>query len=132
MPIRTPPLRSAHFGVAKDGTIWQFASTDDVTFAVDGVWGGDGVDNHWLSVENVAEVGDELTDKQIVTLGNLLVWLIQTESVPLALAKSKTDKGLGYHVMFHIGDHSCPGQKVIDQRQKILDTARHSSWPFAP
>ncbi len=37
---------SAHFGVSKDGEIWQFLDTDHVAFAVDGRWGGAGVDNH--------------------------------------------------------------------------------------
>jgi N-acetyl-anhydromuramyl-L-alanine amidase AmpD len=121
-PNQTPPLRSAHFGVAKDGTIWQFADTNDVTFAVDGVWGGDGVDNHWVSVENVAVDGDALTDDQTDRLAQLFAWLIHTEAVPLTLAEKKTDRGLGYHRMFHIGDHSCPGDTVIAQRQGILDT----------
>jgi N-acetyl-anhydromuramyl-L-alanine amidase AmpD len=120
---QSPPIRSAHFGVAKDGEIWQFADTDDVTFAVDGVWGGDGVDNHWLSVENVAKNGEVLTDDQIDTLAQLFAWLVNTENVPSELAEHKADRGLGYHRMFGIGDHACPGTKVIAQRQDILDLA---------
>jgi hypothetical protein len=108
--------------VAKDGTIWQFADTNDVAFAADGVFGGDGVDNHWVSVENVAVDGEELTGDQVDTLAQLFAWLSHTEGgVPLTLAEHKTDKGLGYHRMFHIGSHSCPGKKVIAQRQAILD-----------
>lgn len=122
-PNQPPPLRSAHFGVDKDGVIWQFADTDDVTFAIDGVWGGDGVDNHWVSVENVALNGEELTDAQIDTLAQLFGWLVRMEHVAVRLAESKTDSGLGYHRMFHIGDHACPGNKIVAQRQAILDTA---------
>lgn len=122
-PTQKGALRSAHFGIAKDGTVWQFADTDDITFAVDGVWGGEGVDNHWLSVENVAKLGEELTGDQIDSLAQLYGWLVKTETVPLKLAESKADRGLGYHKMFHIGDHACPGPKVVAQRQTILDTA---------
>lgn len=120
-PNQPPPNRSAHFGVAKDGTIWQFADTNDVTFAVDGVWGGDGVDNHWISVENVAKLGEELTDEQVDILAQLFAWLCHLESVPVKLAESKAGTGLGYHKMFRIGDHACPGPKVVAQRQDILE-----------
>jgi hypothetical protein len=130
-PNQPPPERSSHFGVARDGEIWQFADTDDVTFAVDGVWGGDGVDNHWVSVENVAtirwkgkdETLDALTDAQIQTLAVLLDWLHQTDGVPYQLANSKSDRGLGFHRMFlkDPRSHPCPGDKVIAQRQAILN-----------
>jgi hypothetical protein len=121
--------KSAHFGVARDGEIWQFADTNDVTFGVDGVWGGDGVDNHWLSVENVATIAHKgkdaslelLTGDQMETLAVLLDWLHKTEGVPYQLATTKTERGLGYHRMFKIGDHSCPGDKVIGQLQGILN-----------
>jgi len=122
-PNQQGGLRSAHFGVAKDGTIWQFVDIDDVAFAVDGVWGGDGVDNHWISVENVAVDGEELTNDQIDTLAQLFAWLANTDKVPVQLADSKVETGLAYHRMFHIVDHDCPGNKVIAQRQAILDTA---------
>jgi hypothetical protein len=126
-----PPERSAHFGIGRHGEIWQFADTNDVTFAVDGVWGGDGVDNHWVSVENIATIThkgknnslQELTDDQIRTLAVLLDWLHNNESVPYRLANSKADKGLGYHRMFlkNPQSHPCPGDKVIAQRQAILN-----------
>jgi hypothetical protein len=121
--------KSAHFGIARDGEIWQFVDTDDVAFAVDGVWGGDGVDNHWISVENIATIAHkgtnesltELTADQMHTLAVLMDWLHKTENVPYQLANSKPERGLGYHRMFKIGDHSCPGDKVIAQRQAILN-----------
>jgi N-acetylmuramoyl-L-alanine amidase-like protein len=120
-PNQQGPKRSAHFGVAKDGEIWQFVDSDDVAFAVDGVWGGDGVDNHWVSVENVAKFGEKLTDDQILTLAELLDWLHGLDGVPYTLANSKNDQGLGYHKMFNIGNHACPGLLVVNQRQAILN-----------
>ena len=124
-PHQEKPLRSAHFGVAKNGEIWQFADTNDVTFAVDGVFGGDGVDNHWVSVENVAKLGEPLTWDQVDTLAMLLAWLHHTEGVPLSLAEKKAERGVGYHRMFLPGGgkgHPCPGDKVIEQRQAIIET----------
>jgi hypothetical protein len=122
-------LTSAHFGLSRDGELWQFVDTDDVTFAVDGVYGGDGVDNHWVSVECIATIKykgndsslEKLTDDQTRILAIILDWLHKTENVPYQLANAKTDHGLGYHAMFGIGDHTCPGDKVIAQRQAILN-----------
>jgi hypothetical protein len=64
-----------------------------------------------------------LTDDQIDTPAQLFAWLVNTENVPSELAEHKADRGLGYHRMFGIGDHACPGTKVIAQRQDILDLA---------
>lgn len=119
-----PPRRSAHFGVAKDGELWQFVDTDDVGFAVDGVWGGNGVDNHWVSVENVAKFPEILTLKQLEALARLFSWLHDTYGVPFDLAEKKDDRGLGYHRMFGIGDHICPGPSVVSQRKEILSLAQ--------
>ena len=94
-PHQEGKKRSAHFGVSRDGEMWQFVDTDDVAFAVDGVWGGDGVDNHWVSVENSGKFPDLLTQKQIGTVANLFFWLHETFGVPFALAEKKGDRGLG-------------------------------------
>jgi N-acetyl-anhydromuramyl-L-alanine amidase AmpD len=120
-PKQSGKKRSAHFGIAKDGELWQFVDTDDVAFAVDGIWGGNGVDNHWVSVENVAKNGDFLTADQIRSVAILMDWLHNTDGVPYTTAEKKDDRGLGYHRMFGIGDHACPGSKVVAQRQNILN-----------
>lgn len=120
-PNQAPPLRSAHFLVDKGGTIWQLIDTNDVAFAVDGVFGGPGVDNHWISVENIAAYGEALTDDQVDTCAQLYAWLARSDQLPLALANTKTDRGLGYHRIFSGMSHPCPGDKVIAQRQAILD-----------
>jgi N-acetyl-anhydromuramyl-L-alanine amidase AmpD len=119
-PHQTGRPRSAHFGIAKDGELWQFVDIDNVAFAVDGMWGGNGVDNHWVSVENVAKNGELLTMDQIMSLAVLMDWLHRTEGVPYKTAEKLDDSGLGYHRMFGKGDHVCPGSKVVAQRENIL------------
>ena len=126
-PKQTPPKRSAHFAVSKEGVLWQLIDTDDVGFAVDGMWGGDGIDNHWVSVENVAKFPEVLTTQQINALSNLFFWLNETYDVPFELAEKKDDRGLGYHRMFGKGDHICPGPAVVAQRTQILGIAK---WGF--
>jgi hypothetical protein len=118
--------KSAHFGVDKQGVIYQYLDTSKSAFAVDGTY--DGVDSYWISVENIAVPGDELTDEQIAACADIFRWLHQTESVPLRLAGHKTDKGLGYHSLF-LSDaaaaaHPCPTLKVINQLPDIVDKAQ--------
>lgn len=66
---------------------------------------------HWLSVENVAINGEELTNDQIYTLAQLFARLVNAKGVPVRLAELKTEKELGYHRMFHIGGPACPGSR---------------------
>ncbi|HXB27610.1 MAG TPA: N-acetylmuramoyl-L-alanine amidase [Gemmatimonadaceae bacterium] len=117
--------KSAHFGVDKEGNINQFLDTSKSAFAVDGTY--DGVDSHWVSVENIAVPGEELTDAQIESCADIFRWLHQTEGVPLRLAGHSTDKGLAYHSLFLSEEgakrHPCPTLKVINQLPDIVDAA---------
>jgi hypothetical protein len=110
---------SAHFGISKDGNIWQFVDTNDMAFGVDGSTN----DAHWISVENTAKLPEVLTGSQIQSVAVLLAWLNDTNGVPFQLANRGSDFGLGFHRMFHIGDHPCPGPGVVAQRQRILASA---------
>ncbi len=112
--------RSAHFCISKTGEIWQFVDTADRAWAIDGFI----YDWHWISVENIAKLGEKLTTEQLYGCGLLLGWLHSVYSVPLKLANNKDERGLGYHVMFKHGDHVCPGKAVIAQRQEIISIAR--------
>jgi N-acetylmuramoyl-L-alanine amidase len=117
---RQPNLQvSAHFGISKDGEIWQFVDTSDVAFAIDGSQN----DAHWISVENSATFPEMLTGSQLQSVAVLLAWLNDTYAVPFQLANQASDYGLGFHRMFHIGDHACPGPAVVAQRSKILKFA---------
>lgn len=111
---------SAHFGNPKSGPLDQFLNTDDQAWA-QGTGNGS-----WISVENEGFSGDSLTASQIDNLVRLLVWLNVTESVPLQLADTTEGSGLGTHSMGGAawGNHtSCPGDKIIAQRQEIIDAA---------
>ncbi len=76
-----------------------------------------------MSVENVGKFPSPLTMDQVLACAQILGWLNNTEGVPLALANSRSDKGLGYHHMFGIGDHICPGPAAVAQRDGIVNLA---------
>ncbi|MGA8574169.1 MAG: N-acetylmuramoyl-L-alanine amidase [Candidatus Cybelea sp.] len=112
---------SAHFGNPKSGGLDQWVDTDDKA------WAQVAGNRAWISIENEGHSGDSLTDSQCRNAGILLAWLNLTESVPLTLAESATDSGLGYHSMGGAawGDHStCPGQPIVDQRPAIISVAQ--------
>jgi hypothetical protein len=110
--------KSAHFCVSRKGDIWQFADTATKCWAIDGFT----VDAEWLSVENIAIVGEELTPEQLQTVAHLFGWIRSFTNIPKKLANRPGDSGLGSHSMFSPTDRKQdPGQKILDQRQKILD-----------
>ncbi len=111
---------SAHFGIDKQGSIWQFVDTGDRAWAIDGGTN----DSHWISVENVAKLGEQLTEGQLFGCALILEWLHDNHDVPFALARNSAEPGLGYHRMFHIGDHACPGAAVVRQ----LESIRRWAW----
>lgn len=111
---------SAHFGVAKDGEVWQFIDTANRAWSVD----GDTIDGNWASIENIAVPGDELTDEQMDVVVRLLRWLNVQHSVPLTVAHTKSSSGLGYHSLFGKGHPACPGSPVIDQIADIVAAAK--------
>jgi N-acetyl-anhydromuramyl-L-alanine amidase AmpD len=111
---------SAHFGVAKNGTIWQFVDTEHQAFAQRA-----GAPS-WISVENCGIIGQELTRAQIESVGNILVWLNSVyPTIPVRLAKTVGDHGLAFHSMdpSWTRDSRCPGKKVISQLPEIVDFA---------
>jgi len=111
---------SAHFGVDKDGDVWQFVNTANRAWSVD----GDTIDGSWASIENIAVPGDELTAAQLDVCVNLLRWLHTQHGVPLSVARTKGGRGVGYHALFGKGHPGCPGAPVIDQIEDIVATAR--------
>jgi hypothetical protein len=111
---------SAHFGNPKSGGLDQWVDTNDKA------WAEVGGNANWISLENEGNSGDTLTDSQVANAALVLAWLNLTEGVPLQLAESPTDSGLGYHAMGGAawGNHpDCPGQPIIDQRAAIVAAA---------
>src|SRR6266496_4134249 len=51
---RAEKRASAHIGIDKQGSIWQYVDTNDRAWAIDGGRN----DSHWISVENVAKLGE--------------------------------------------------------------------------
>jgi hypothetical protein len=111
---------SAHFGIDKGGSTQQFIDTDDRAWAID----GGSNDAHWISVENVAKNGEQLSEGQLFGCALLLEWLHEEHDVPFQLSTTGSKRGLGYHRMFHIGDHACPGAPVVRQ----LEGIRRWAW----
>jgi hypothetical protein len=111
---------SAHFGNPKTGSLDQWVDTNDKA------WAQVAGNNSWISVENEGNAGDSLTASQVANAATLLAWLNITENIPMTVANSPTDSGLGYHAMGGAawGNHlGCPGQPIIDQRAAICSAA---------
>ena len=117
---------SSHFGNPKIGKLEQFVDTDDMA------WTQKAGNPYWLSVENEGHHGDRLTESQISNLVRLMQVLHQTEKVPLSLANSPSESGLGYHSMGGKawGHEQCPGKPIIEQRHSILALAGMGDFPI--
>jgi hypothetical protein len=115
---------SAHFCVDKLGDMWQFIDTDNRAWAID----GGSHDAQWISVENIATLGQQLTVEQVLTCAMLLRWLHEIYQVPFKRAHGVSESGLGYHHMFRIGDHVCPGVPVRLQLEGIVRQAWYMWW----
>jgi len=120
---------SAHFGNPKTGSLEQFVRIDDVAFA-------EARGNRdWISVENEGVAGDALTNSQVNNVAALLGWLRWYRSVPLRLANTPAEFGLGFHAMGGRpwGGHTgCPGARIVEQRMLILERAGFWRPPSRP
>lgn len=112
---------SAHFGTGKGGALRQWVDT------ADRAWAQAAGNRSWLSVENEGQGGDALTDAQLDRNAQVLAWAHETYDVPLRLAASPTDRGLGYHAMGGSawgGHTSCPGARIVAQLPEIVARAK--------
>lgn len=112
---------SSHFGTGKDGELLQWVDT------ADRAWAQASGNSTWLSVENEGRGGDELTDAQLEANAKVLAFAHVTKGVPLRVATSPTDRGLGYHAMGGSawGGHTqCPGTRIVAQLPEIVDRAK--------
>ena len=116
---------SANFCVAKDGETWQFIDTANRAWSVD----GDTIDAQWISIENIALPGEQLTNEQLDKCAMLFSWLHRTNSgIPLTIASSANSGGLGYHSLFGKGHPGCPGSTVISQLSDIIELCSAAYW----
>jgi peptidoglycan hydrolase-like protein with peptidoglycan-binding domain len=116
---------SSHFGVGKDGRIYQWVDTDDVA------WAEMAGNSSWISVECEGQPGDSLTDTQLSAVAQVVKWAQAIEGFPLQITDSPAVPGLGWHGMGGEawGNHpDCPGDPIKAQRRAILGS-NGTNWP---
>lgn len=119
--FRNPQAQaSAHFGIGKDGRVYQWVDTADKAWAQ-----AEGNPRN-ISIENEGHAGDSLTVAQCERVAEILAWAHTTHGVPLRINESPTGQGLGWHGMGGIawGGHTgCPGDLIRAQRAGIVARA---------
>lgn len=119
--FRNPQAQaSAHFGVGRDGRIYQWVDTRDKAWAQ-----AEGNPRN-ISIENEGYAGDSLTQAQIEGCAQILAWARTVHGVPLRVNDSPTAQGLGWHGMGGAawGGHTgCPGDLIRAQRTAIVTRA---------
>lgn len=112
---------SAHFFVAKDGTIKQLVPVNRVAWAeVDG-------NTSWISAEMEGMSGVSLTAAQVHSAAELFARIHRQYGVPLRISDDPyhvsgiTGHGLGG--AGYGGHYDCPGTPILSQRTDIIHTA---------
>jgi N-acetylmuramoyl-L-alanine amidase-like protein len=116
---------SAHFGVAQDGSVYQFGPIGKGWVA----WHAMQANDAWYGIEHAdnRNPGNPLTEAQIVASAQLVECLSAFAGFPLQVTDSPTVKGYGTHVMGGAawGGHTCPGPGPrAGQRAAIIALAR--------
>ena len=113
---------SAHFGVSKDGTIYQWVDTDDMA------WHAMDANDHSVGVENEGHSGEHLTAEQLTANSQILAWVHRRHpAVNLWLNVKPSGSGLSYHGLGGLawGGHTqCPGDPIVKQLPQILSGAK--------
>jgi LysM repeat protein len=120
--FRNPLSRSsAHFGVGKTGTIYQWVDT------ADRAWAQSAGNKTWLSIEHEGFSGTPLTAAQVAATAKIIAWAQQTHKFSLQSTDSPTGTGIGWHGMGGAawGGHTdCPGDSIKNQRPAIIAAAK--------
>lgn len=125
----TASSASAHFGVGKDGRIWQWVDT------ADRAWAQASGNREWLSIEHEGYAGQPLTAKQLAATAKIIAWAAKTHHFPIQLADSATTRGVGWHGMGgsawggHLG---CPGDRIVKQRADLVAAAKDIAGDTTP
>jgi hypothetical protein len=124
---------SAHFGIAQDGSVWQFGPIGQGWCAWAEMQGNSG----WYSIEHADDGNTQnpLTPEQIVSSAQILECLSAFAGFPLQVTDSVDVEGYGTHVMGGVawGGHTCPGPGPrAAQRAAIVELAREIRNPPAP
>ena len=119
---------SAHFGIGRDGKIYQWVDTANIA------WAEANYNSRAISVEHEGFAGDRLTDAQAWSLACLMKWCRQTHGLRIRRTFSPDGEGwLGHGELGAAGGgHTgCPGQPVLDQIPGII-TFLHGGKPPRP
>lgn len=120
---------SAHFGIAKDGTVYQWVDTSIIA------WAEAAYNDCAISVENEGQSGEQLTFGQAVALSKLMAWLWDTHKIPLGPITDPAGHGWIGHGQLGVagGAHPlCPGQPILDQLPTVCKAAWNIVFPPAP
>lgn len=114
---------SAHFGVGRDGTIYQWVDTEDIA------WHAVAANPHSIGVEHEGYSGQPLTARQLDATGELLAWAHRQYPAIALWFNSRPDTGCGlsWHGLGGLewGNHpACPGAPVLHQLPDLLAVAK--------
>jgi N-acetylmuramoyl-L-alanine amidase-like protein len=112
---------SAHFGVSKAGTIYQWVDTHDTA------WHAMSANHRSIGVEHEGDTGEHLTAAQLEADAKLFAWSTEHHAIPASLARGPEGSGLAYHALGSSswGGHlQCPGQPIIGQLPAMLKRAK--------
>lgn len=119
--FRNPAAQvSAHFGVGKSGTVYQWVDTNDTA------WHAAAANDRAIGIEHEGQPGDSLTPAQIEADTKICAWAHKAHGIPLTIAVHPGDPGLAWHGLGQVawGNHpDCPGQRIVAQRPAILAAA---------
>lgn len=106
-------------GVNLDGVVWQW---QDLDYTADAQYSGN---QYGISVETSDGTNppNPWSERQLAAIESLLIWLCQRYSLPAKLMLKETDKGIGYHSLFHdwnLDFHNCPGSVRIQQLTEVI------------
>jgi len=125
--FRNPAAQaSAHFGVGKDGRIYQWVDTRDKA------WHCAAGNANWIGIEHEGHSGDTLTAAQLAATARIVAWAHKTHGVPLQATDSTGGRGIGWHGMGGAawgGHYDCPGNPIKNQRAAIIAAAKGGSVP---
>lgn len=110
---------SSHLVVGPDGAITQMVDTHDRS------WCQRNGNSIGISVEFAGHTPNRLTDAQLWAAARILVKAHQEYGIPLRVANTASERGLGHHSMDPSWGHQdCPGPNIIAQKPEIVSRAQ--------
>jgi hypothetical protein len=104
---------SAHFGVGRDGTVYQWVDTTDTA------WAEMAYNDVGISIEHEGVTGERLTAKQLHATTLLMEWIHdEYPGIPLTRTMDPAGTGIIGHGELGVsgGDHpDCPGSPILSQ-----------------